>query len=221
MWPNESGRDYEWMPFRGRKRIRGASRPLFLCPMGERGAVWPRLQACCMWIPLGQKCGSKEAHAPFLPNQWLTKGWRGPASNCVLICIFAYMLRPRSIKTRARGGLRSGRRIGSVCLSCRLELVCLTRGARSEGRGTSRGGKQGRGRGLRGESSPESVRSRDPTSGTERPPFPSPHPEQQQPSPSRASTIPPIRAEIAPVTPSVPHPNRGADRQTRACAKHA
>ena len=61
-----------------------------------------------------------------------------------------------------------------------------------------------------------------PLGETQRQPFPSPYPEQQEPSPSRASTIPPpIRAEIAPVTPSVPLPNRGADRETRACAEHA
>ena len=89
-------------------------------------------------------------------------------------------------------------------------------------------------------SSPESVRSRAPTRGTERQPFPSPHPEQQQPSPSRATTTlpipsnnnlphpghqqsppPPIRAERALVTPSVPHPNRGASRETRACVENA
>ena len=170
--------------------------------MGERGAVWPRLQARCMWIPSWRKCGSKEAHAPFLPDQWLTKGWRGPASNCVLIRKFAYTLLPRSIKRRAQGGSRSclvclsrGTRLVSLVelvlpglvfvppsslKSCGSSVVCLTRGARSGGRGTSRGGKQGRRRGLRGESSPESVQSRDPASGTERPPFPSPDPEHQQ-----------------------------------------
>ena len=67
---------------------------------------------------------------------------------------------------------------------------------------------------LSHKSSPESVRSRDPASGTERLPFPSPDPEYQQFPPS-------IRAEIAPETPFVPHPNRGVKRSTRACAKHA
>ena len=51
-------------------------------------------------------------------------------------------------------------------------------------------------------------RSRDPACGTERPPFPSPHPEHQQ--------FPPIRAEIAPENPSVPQPNRGADQHVPA-----
>ena len=188
MLPNASSREYNEGLFGKGKRIRGASRPLFLRPMGERGAVWPRLQARCMWIPFGRKCGSKEVHAPFLPDQWLNRGWRGPASNRVLIREFAYALLPRSIKRRAQGGLRS-LSWNSSCLvfvapsslkSCGSSVVCLTRGARSGGRGTSCRGKQGRGRGLRGESSPESVRSRDPTSGTERPPFPSPDPEHQQ-----------------------------------------
>ena len=67
----------------------------------------------------------------------------------------------------------------SVCLEL-VELVEL--GVEVEGRVAE--WKQGRGRGLRGDSSPESVRSRDPASGTERLPFPSPHPEHQQfPSP--------------------------------------
>ena len=189
------------MPFREKKRIRGASRPLFLRPIGERRAVWPRLQARCMWIPFWRKFGSKEAHAPFLPDQWLNRGWRGPASNRVLILVFAYTLLPRSIKRRARGGSRSFVLSFVFCLVGWVE-VCLprgtrlvksvppssspelgrrgTRGARSGGRGASRGVEQGRGGGLRGESSPESVRSRDPASGTERLPFPSPHPDHQQ-----------------------------------------
>ena len=40
-----------------------------------------------------------------------------------------------------------------------------------------------------------------------------PHPGHQQ--------FPAVRAERAPVTPSVPHPNRGADHETRACAEIA
>ncbi len=43
--PSASSRVCEWRPFRGRKRIRNDSRPLFPGPIGEREAGWPRLQA--------------------------------------------------------------------------------------------------------------------------------------------------------------------------------
>ena len=54
-------------------------------------------------------------------------------------------------------------------------------------------------RGFLSEGSLESVRSRDPASGTERPPFPSPDPEYRQFPPS-------IRAEVVAKTPFVRSP---------------
>ena len=58
--------------FRGRKRIAGASRPLFLRPMGERGATLPRLQGVyvnSVWGNLRIKIGSRPLFARPMADQ--------------------------------------------------------------------------------------------------------------------------------------------------------
>jgi len=44
---------------------------------------------------------------------------------------------------------------------------------------------------------------------------------RHSPLPTPSINNSPMQAEIAPETPFVPHPNRGVERPTRACAKHA
>ena len=102
--------------------ITGGSRPLFPGPMGERRPVWPRLKARSRGIPLREEFRSKEAHAPFLPDQWLNRGWRGSASDRVLIQIFAYAGYKRGVHSRVQSsssGLAS-RSSSGLLLDARL-----------------------------------------------------------------------------------------------------
>ena len=117
------------MPFRERKTDQGSFTPPFP-PSNRRasGGVAPPPSAMHVDSVLGGNADQKRLTPPFLPDQWLNRGWRGPASNRVLIREFAYALLPRSIKRRAQGGSRSSLSVelgrSSVCLEL-VELVEL------------------------------------------------------------------------------------------------
>ena len=155
-WPRPQTRRavsaYGFLFGRG-KRIKGGSQPLFARPMAEHRVAWPRLQSrfdprMCMCAPppgyigastkrLEVECSGSiggEERAQRRRSS-LSRQWRIYGDG---------RWRGRSSKQAVQTG--PDRRTGD--------------GARSRGRGASCGVEQGRGGGLRGESSPESVWSR-------------------------------------------------------------